>query len=129
MRSARERLILARGVLLLTVALLVRLVSRGGPYVTRPETIVDHVGRQKHETRDALLLLPKVAPLIPRNAIVTCFRPVGGQMDFDAPDYFAAVGALPKHTVWQPFVASLNTPRKELADYVRAVGTPVEHPD
>ena len=126
--NGKERLTLALGVLLLTVALLVRLISRGGPYFTRPETIVDHVGPQKHETRDVLLLLPKVAPLIPRSAIVTCFRPVGGQMDFDAPDYFAAVGALPKHTVWPPFVASLTTPRNELVEYVIAVEKPFEHP-
>lgn len=126
--NVRERLILVLGVLLLTGAFVVRLASRGGPYFTRPETIVDHVGPQKHETRDVLLLLPKVAPLIPRNAIVTCFRPVGGQMDFDAPDYFAAVGGLPKHTVWPPFVASLSTPRSELVDYVIAVEKPFEHP-
>src|SRR5438270_13349862 len=91
-----ERLLITLGAILLTAAFLVRLATRGGPYFDRPQTIVDHVGPDKHETRDALILLPKVAPLIPRSAVVTCFRPVEGQMQFDVPNYFAAVGALPK---------------------------------
>lgn len=123
-----EQIVIALGAILLTAALLVRLVSRGGPYFDRPQTIVDHVGREKHETRDALILLPKVAPLIPRGAEVTCFRPGGGQMQYDVPNYFAAIGALPRHNVQPPFVASLNTPRNELVEYVIAIEQPFDHP-
>ena len=57
------------------IAFVNRLYTRGGPYFARPVTIVDHVGPQKHETRDALILLPKVRPLLPRGAHVTCFEP------------------------------------------------------
>jgi hypothetical protein len=126
--SRAEVLIIAIGALLLTGAMVVRLASRGGPYFDRPATIVDHVGREKHEVRDALTLIPRVAPMIPRSAIVTCFRPAGGQMQFDAPDYFAAVGLMPKYTVFPPFVASLSTPRNELVDYVIAIREPFDHP-
>ena len=127
-RRAVEQTVIALGAILLAAALLVRLISRGGPYLERPQTIVDHVGPRKHETRDALILLPKVEPLIPRSAMVTCFRPAGGQADYDTPNYFAAVGALPKHTVLPPFTASLNWRRDELVDYVVAIGEPFDHP-
>jgi len=127
-RRAVEQTVIALGAILLMAALLVRLVSRGGPYLERPQTIVDHVGPGKHETRDALILLPKVEPLIPRGAMVTCFRPAGGQADYDTPNYFAAVGALPKHTVLPPFVASLDTPRNGLVEYVVAIEKPFDHP-
>jgi hypothetical protein len=127
-RRAVEQIVIALGAILLTSALLVRLISRGGPYLERPQTIVDHVGPGKHETRDALILLPKVEPLIPRGAMVTCFRPAGGQMQYDMPNYFAAVGALPRHTVLPPFVASLDTPRHGLVDYVVAIEEPFDHP-
>lgn len=127
-RERAEKIAIALGALLLTAAFLVRLGTRGGPYFDRPQTIVDHVGPDKHETRDALTLLPKLAPLIPRSAIVTCFRPAGGQMQFDVPNYFTAVGGLPKHTVWPPYAASLTTPRNELVDYVIAIEKPFDHP-
>lgn len=129
-RERAEQIAILLGALLLLAAFLVRLGTRGGPYFERPQTIVDHVGPDKHETRDTLILLPKVAPLIPRSAIVTCFRPYWGQMQNDIPNYFAAVGGLPKHTVWPPFAASLTTPRQELADYVIAVDAnqPFTHP-
>jgi hypothetical protein len=121
--------VICASALLLTIALITRLASRGGPPFDRPLTIVDHVAPEPHETRDALLLLPKVVPLIPRGAIVTCFRPENGQQHFDAPDYFAAVGGLPRHTVWPPFAASLGSPRNELVEWVIAVREPFTHPD
>ena len=128
-RQRAEAVVIALGALLLTVALIVRLASRGSPYFDWPQTIVDHVAPEPHETRDALLLLPKVAPLIPRGGFVTCFRPEKGRQHFDVPNYFAAVGALPRHTVWPPFVAELGTPRKELVEWVIAVDDPFTHPD
>jgi hypothetical protein len=128
-RQRAEAVVVTLGALLLTVALIIRLVSRGGPYFDQPQTIVDHVAPEPHETRDALLLLPKVAPLIPRGATVTCFRPENGEQHVDAPSYLAAVGALPRHTVWPPFVAALGIPRKELVEWVIAVRDPFTHPE
>jgi hypothetical protein len=127
-RQRAEGIVIVAGAVLLTGALLVRLGTRGRPYLELPETIVDHVGPHKHETRDALILLPKVAPLIPRGEMVTCFRPEGGQMQYDTPNYFAAVGALPRHTVLPPFTAGMDVARNELVDYVIAVEKPFEHP-
>jgi hypothetical protein len=127
-RQRAEGIVIVLGAVLLTGAFSVRLFTRGGPYFELPETILDHVGPNKHETRDALILLPKVAPLIPRGEMVTCFRPAGGQMQYDTSNYFAAVGALPRHTVLPPFMAGLDVARKELVDYVIAVGPPFEHP-
>jgi hypothetical protein len=113
---------------LLTIALIARLISRGGPYFEGPLTIVDHVAPQPHETRDALLLLPKVTPMIPRGAFVTCFRPEKGQQHFDLPNYFTAVGGLPRQTVLPPFVASRSAPRQKLVEWVIAVRDPFTHP-
>jgi hypothetical protein len=123
-----DQRVIGIAVILLVVAHVVRLASRGGPYLDRPPTIVEHVGPAKHDTRDALVLLPKVAPLIPRGAVVTCFRPAMGQEHSDDPDFFAAVGALPKHQVWPSFLASRDTKRKDLAEYVVAVEKPFDHP-
>ena len=127
MRSS-EKVIVAAAALILLIAFIHRLYTRGGPYFKRPETIVDHVGPNKHETRDALLLLPKVRPLLPRGAQVTCFRPVNGAQNYDMPDFFAAVGQLPNQTVQPPFVASLGANPADLVEYVIAVRDPFTHP-
>ena len=120
MRSS-ERGVVAAAALVLLIAFVVRLYTRGGPYFARAQTIVDHVGPQKHETRDALLLLPKVRRLLPRGAVVTCFRPLrGGERD-DMPDFFAAVGQLPDQTVLPPFAWAG-------VEYVIAVGEPLTQP-
>jgi hypothetical protein len=114
--------------MLLGAALAWRLYSRGGPYLEPPRTVVDHVGRGTHETRDALIILPRVARLLPRGANVTCFRPIGGQEHYDSPNYLTAVGMLPHQTVLPPFVAGLLTPRNELVEYVVAIREPFTHP-
>jgi len=109
-----------------------RLASRGAPYFEQPRTIVDHVGNGKgngkHETRDALILLPRVAKLLPRGANVTCFRPLRGQQRYDAANYLTAVGMLPHQNVLPPFVAGLETKRKDLVEYVVAIREPFTHP-
>jgi hypothetical protein len=123
-----EKVIVAVAALILLIAFIHRLYTRGGPYFAPPATIVDHVGPNKHETRDALLLLPKVRPLLPRGAQVTCFRPVNGAQNYDMPNFFAAVGQLPNQAVLPPFVASLGSNRAELVEYVIAVRDPFTHP-
>ena len=128
--SRVERAVLAVLALLLTAALAGRLYTRGGPYFERPATIVDHVGPGKHEVRDALVLLPKVRPLLPRGAEVTCFRPVDGWApEGDTPNFFAAVGQLPYQNVMPPFTAMIGTPRPNLVEWVVAVREPFTHPD
>ena len=123
-----EKCIVVAATLLLLVALVHRLYTRGGPYFSRPETIVDHVAPNKHETRDVLILLPKVRPLLPRGALVTCFRPVNGEQNYDTPDFFAAVGQLPDQTVLPPFAASVGSKPSDLVEWVIAVWKPFTHP-
>ena len=112
-----EKLIVAIATLILLIAFVNRLYTRGGPYFARPETIVDHVGPNKHETRDALMLLPKVRPLLPRGARVTCFEPGGADL---SPDFFAAVGQLPLQRVVSPY--------GDLPEYIIAIRKPFDNP-
>jgi hypothetical protein len=128
MRSPERRLLVFLSVLL-ALALVVRLVSRGGPYFQRPRTIVDHLGTGSHETRLALLLLPKAARVIPRGATVTCFRPTdAGRQQYDSSSFLAAVGRLPHHRVLAPYAAGDDVRREDLVEYVIAVGAPFTHP-
>ena len=110
-------MIVAAATLILLIAFVNRLYTRGGPYFARPATIVDHVGTQKHETRDALILLPKVRPLLPRGAHVTCFEP--GSNDY-SPAFFAAIGQLPQQRVVSPYGT--------LPEYIIAVGRELDNP-
>ena len=127
--SHAERAVLTVLALLLVAALAGRLYTRGGPYFERPRTIIDHVGREKHESRDALVLLPKVRPLLPRGAEVTCFRPLDGAApEGDTSNFFAAVGQLPHQSVMPPFTAMNDVPRKNLVEYVIAIRVPFTHP-
>jgi len=120
--------VVAATTLILLIAFGHRLYTRGGPYFSAPETIVDHVGPNKHETRDALLLLPKVRSMLPRDALVTCFRPQNGKQHDDMPNFFVAVGQLPDQTVLPPFVASLGSDPSNLVEWVIAVRDPFTHP-
>ena len=127
-----ERAVLTVLALLLVAALAGRLYTRGGPYFERPVTLVDHVGPRKHEVRDALVLLPKVRPLLPRNAEVTCFRPIppyGWAPEEDTANFFAAVGQLPYQNVVPPFTAIQGVPRPNLVEWVIAVRDPFTHAD
>ena len=112
-----EKAIVAIATLILLIALIDRFYTRGGPYFQRPATIVDHVGPEKHGTRDALILLPKVRRLLPRGARVTCFEPGNADM---SPDFFAAVGQLPQQTVVSPY--------GKLPEYIIAVGRELDDP-
>ena len=112
----------------LAAALLWQLADRGGPYFNHPVTIVEHVARQKHDTRDALLLLPRVRPLLPRNATVTCFHPRDGKWQYDAASFHAAIGQLPQQFVLPPFSAAENIPKETMVRYVVALETPFTNP-
>jgi hypothetical protein len=125
-----ERAVLTLLALLLLAALAGRLYTRGGPYFERPQTIVDHVGPGRHPLHDALVLLPKVRPLLPRGADVTCFRPVDGWApEGDTDNFIAAVGQLPYQSVLPPFTAMQTTPLPNLVSYVIAVRDPFTHRD
>jgi hypothetical protein len=124
-----ERAVLTLLALLLAAALAWRLYTRGGPYFERPRTLVDHVGPGKHPLHDALVLLPKVRPLLPRGAEVTCFRPIDGAApEGDTENFFAAVGQLPYQSVQPPFTAMNDVKLKQLVLYVIAVRDPFTHP-
>jgi hypothetical protein len=127
MRRSVDLIVIGAATLLLAAALLARLYSRGGPYFAPPLTIVDHTGPAKHDTADALRLLPRVEPYLAPGVTVTCFRPRDGRQQFDMADYFVAVGALPQQRVWPPFSASADMKCKDVVDYVVAVGPPFVH--
>ena len=128
--SRLERAVLTVLALLLVAALAGRLYTRGGPYFERPRTIVDHIGPVAHDPRDALVLLPKVRPLLPRGVEVTCFRPVNGAAPAeDSENFLAAVGQLPYHIVDPSFTAMADVPRANLVEYVVAVRDPFTHRD
>jgi hypothetical protein len=87
--------------LLLTIALCVRLYTRGGPYFEWPWTVFQHVGPGPHEEDDVILACQRAAPLIPRNATVTCFTAAAG-VPQPGIDFMTAVGFLPRQRVLPP---------------------------
>jgi len=125
---AAEKAVIAAATLILLIAFVHRLYTRGGPYFQRPQTIMDHVGPNKHDTRDALILLPQIRPLLPRGAEVTCFRPLNGEAQYDASNYLTAVGQLPDQIVRPPLLAIRDLPPASLVEYVIAIGEPFNHP-
>lgn len=127
-RDAAQRTVVYVAAVLLAAALARRLITRGGPYFRSARTVVEHVGPGQHETRDALIVLPRAAKLIPPGSDVTCFRPIGGMENYDSANYLTAVGMLPRHHVLPPFTAGLLTPRGQLVEYVIAIRDPLDHP-
>jgi hypothetical protein len=123
-----ETAVFTTAVVLLLAAMLWRYAERRPPYFAAPATVVDHVERFEHETHDVLLLIPKIAPLLPRGAEVTCFRPKDGQQHPDSPNYLTAVGLLPQQSVFPPFTAANELPREQLIEWVIAVREPFQHP-
>jgi hypothetical protein len=127
------RAAMASAFVLLTVATIVRLWSRGGPYLDAPRTIVDHVDRMDapwvaNPTRTPLEVIPRLARFIPRGAEVACFRPLAGQQQYDTPSFLTAIGQLPRNRVLPAFTARLDTPPPLLAEYVIAIDEPFTHP-
>lgn len=126
-RARLETAVITTAVFVLLAATLARYYERRAPYFAMPATVVDHVERFEHETRDTLMLLPRVAPLIPRGAEVTCFRPKDGREHSDSPNYLTAIGMLPHHAVLPPFTAANELPREQLVEWVIAVDEPFTH--
>jgi hypothetical protein len=131
-RNAPE-IAIAVAALLLASATVARFLARGGPFFDRPRTIVDHVQPMDapsvaNPLRAPLEVIPRFAPRIPRGATVTCFRPVAGREQYDAPSFLTAIGQLPRNRVLPPFVAQLETPVAQLPDYVIAIEEPFAHP-
>lgn len=124
----KQDLVVGVATFLACAAAVPHLADRGGPYLARPSTVVDHVSRSRHETRAALKLLPQVARLIPKGADVTVFRPKNGRAQDDHASYLTAVGLLPYHRVLPPFTAYHETSPKDLTRYVVAIGEPFDHP-
>lgn len=126
--SPTERAILTGATLLMIAVFSQRLYTRGGPYFARPATIVDRVGPTPYEIESTLRLLPKVRPLLPRNATVACFRPIHGEQTYQMDNFFAAVGQLPYQKVIPSFAAAADVPVENLVQYVVAVKDPFTHP-
>src|SRR6266852_5184249 len=120
------------GVLLLGLATVVRLWSRGGSFFDARQTIVEHVERPELEVgnplRAPLLVIPRLARFLPRGAEVTAFRPLSGHEQYDGPSFLTAIGQLPRNRVLPPFTARLGTPRAQLVEYVIAIDGPFTHP-
>jgi hypothetical protein len=120
------------GVLLLGLATVERLWSRGGSLFDTPQTIVEHVERPEREVgnplRAPLLVIPRLAHFLPRGAEVTAFRPLAGHEQYDGPSFLTAIGQLPRNRVLPPFTAGLETPRMQLVEYVIAIDGPFTHP-
>ena len=113
---------------ILCAATIARFASDGPLHLKRPRTVVDHVSRTPHETRDVLLVLAEVKDKIPAGAEVTVFRPLNGAAHNDQPSFLTAVGILNDHFVLPPFVAGRDVAPKDLVQFVVAVGAPLDHP-
>jgi len=74
------------------------------------------------------MVLPRIRPLLPRGAQVTCFRPINGEQNYDLPNFFTAVGQLPDQMVQPPFFAARDAPATSLVEYVIAIRDPFTHP-
>jgi hypothetical protein len=127
-RSSWVRAVVLIGVVSLAAATIVEFRTQGGPYVSRPLTIVDHVSRERHAQRATILLLRELEPLIPAGNAVAVFRPKDGRAQDDHDTYLAAVGLLPRHQVLPPFTASNLTNHADLVEWVVAVSAPFDHP-
>lgn len=103
-----RRSVIAVASVLLALALAMRLRSGGPPFFARPATIVDHVGPGEHSQRAALILLPRIASLLPAGATVTCFRPIDGRSHDDGESYLTAISMLPRQHVRPPLATSSN---------------------
>ena len=123
-----ERAVIVTASVLLLIAFVNILEQRGGPYFDRPATVVEHVSREKRNPRDALLLVPRVRPLLPDGAKVTCFKPLNGKWTLDIDSFHAAVALLPRQLVVPPFTAAEDIPKQDLAEYVIAVDDPLTNP-
>jgi hypothetical protein len=124
----RERIVVTAVSLLLLAATVRIYLLRHPPYFAAPRTLVEHVRTHEHEVHRTLLVLREAAPLIPKSAQVTVFRPLNGRVRDDSPNFLTAVGMLPDHDVLPSFTAAHETPREQLVEWVIAIGEPFTNP-
>ncbi|HEX2833002.1 MAG TPA: hypothetical protein VHW00_08305 [Thermoanaerobaculia bacterium] len=103
--------------------LLVRLLhARGGPFFEIPETILDHVEKERPLSRDVIVLCRKAELWMPRGSSVTVIAPAQAP-HYDFTHHLTACGLLPHHEVRHPSLAE----GEEWPRYVLAVGEPLAH--
>jgi hypothetical protein len=99
---------------ILAISLIRIFIDRGGPYFARPETVYEHVSRERHPTVDDILLCRQAAPLMPRGATVTIVKPSEKPND-DTTHLDTAAGLLADQRVVAPttrcdFVITIREP-------------------
>ncbi len=122
--DALQRTVAWCGALLLCALLIQRYYAAGGPYFRPPVTVLDHVYLGRHPQRHELMVVPKLEPLIPRGADVTCFHPKKGRAWNDDSTYFTATGLLPRNRVLPPVTAGADVPKSEAVEWVIALDEP-----
>ena len=105
---------------ILALSIVTTFARRGGPYFARPQTVYDHVSRERHPTIDDVLLCGRAAPLIPRGATVTILKP-SEKPHYDTPHLDSAVGLLPRQRVVAPTA-------RNRANYVIVIREPFDEP-
>jgi hypothetical protein len=113
------RLLITAAAAILAVALAWRFHALGGPYLGWPETVQDHVARERYPSRDAIVMSRRAAQVIPRGESVTIFMPSQAP-HYDATLWYTAVGLMPHHTI---VAATAEPPR-----YVITVREPLNDP-
>lgn len=123
MRTART-VILYAAATLLAAALVHRFHQLGGPYFEVPETIQDHISRERAHGIDAILLSKRAATVVPPGATVTVIRP-SQKPNYDPTHFLTAAGMMPRHRVL-PQVVDVDP--ADLPEYVLSIREPFEHP-
>ncbi len=123
-RDALQRTVAWCGALLLCALVLQRYRAAGGPYFRWPATVLAHVYLGRHPQQHELEVVPKLEPLIPRGAQVTCFHPRDGQAWNDDSTYFTAIGLLPRNEVLPPVTAMAALQKSQLVEWVIAIDAP-----
>lgn len=127
-RDALRRVVAYCGAVLLCALVLQRYYAAGAPFFRAPETVLDHVWEGHHPQRNELVVVPQLAPLIPRGAQVTVLQPQNGKVWDDHLTFLTAVGLLPHHVVMHPAGAYPDRKHADLIEYVIAVDSPLNHP-
>ena len=121
---ANRTLIVYAAAALFAAALVHRFYQLGPPYFRFPETIQDHISRERAHGIDAILLSERAAKIIPRGATVTMVRPSQVPL-YDATHYLTAFGMMPRHRV---VPQTLDVKPHELPEYVLTIREPLTHP-
>ena len=111
----RQAIVVYVAAIALTVALIVKLAQRGGPYFHLPRTIVDHSLDPSDPVRKSLTLFPIVAQVIPRGESVAMI---------DDATFYVATGELPRNEVLPVFFAKNECPPNNRAKWAIAINEP-----